>query len=526
MRCNSVLASLVLTGVCMGAPIPSPYDHGGAEVDPEKALTIVPGKSPIKTKEYFLGERELLGYAPRFMPTSAVAFDRSNRPYIRASDPGGTPGDGTRDGFIQTLGDDGRWLAYAIKQELQGKYPGWEGTYATGVRVGETRVVFDGFGDAYTLVRTLKPASKQVLLRLREGADAWEVHEIPVPGALRLEPADNYGPVSRPPVVLRESRGVVSLYDIVRSEDGTLTIPPPVTVSPDASFLHPYHSGAGYSSARVGDVTYIVYGRSVPEKGDDGEDRPGAPQYVVAYNHLAGELSQPCLVGFGHNCYTEKPDVHNGSAIVADSEGFLHVIIGAHQHNFWHVRSKTTAPATSADWTEPVPLGLRRRYDCGLTYVALAIDSKDALHVIGRNMSRGTDNEGNALPPDEMNMQRMTRTLDYLRATKQADGSWKWEELGPLLVPFHRAYSIFYHKLTLDRHDRLFLTYYYYADQLSEEAKAAYRARWPEEFTRELPEDAKFPVRAHDPVIIMSDDGGDTWQIATTEDFMAGMVRE
>jgi len=302
-----------------------------------------------------------------------------------------------------------------------------------------------------------------------------------------------------------------------------LTVPQPIAIAEDGAFLHPYHSGAAFSSVRVGDKTYVTFARGTAEKDAEGKDRPGTPQYVVSYDHETGEVSGPALIGFGHNCYTEKPDNHNGSAILADSRGMLHVLIGAHQHHFWHVTAKVAQPKTSADWNTPVALGLRRRYDCGLTYVAAVFDSADRLHLIGRNMSRGTDLEGNALPPDEMNMKAMTRTLDYLRGTRGEDGAWKWEELGPLLVPFHRAYSIFYHKLSIDGRDRLFLTYYYYADQLSDEEKAAYLAKWPEEFEGGKAPEGKFPVKPHDPVIIMSDDAGDTWRIALTEDFLAGI---
>jgi len=84
---------------------------------------------------------------------------------------------------------------------------------------------------------------------------------------------------------------------------------------------------------------------------------------------------------------------------------------------------------------------------------------------------------------------------------------------------WHPGYSIFYHKLNVDRSDRLFLTYYYYADQMSPEAQAAYREKWPGEVT----DGAKIKPRAHDPAILMSDTGGDKWRLALTSDFLAGM---
>jgi hypothetical protein len=267
----------------------------------------------------------------------------------------------------------------------------------------------------------------------------------------------------------------------------------------------------------------VTFARTEPETDAQGEPLPGTPNYVACYDRTTGEVSEPALIGFGHNPYTEEPDGHNAGAIVADSDGGLHVVIGAHQHHFWYVRSTVDIPLTAEDWSEAEALGLRRRYDCGFTYVALAIDEDDTLHCVGRNMGRGVDSEGRPLGPDEINNADMTRTLDYLRATRQADGTWEWQEMGPLVVSFHRAYSIFYHKLKVDRRGRLFLSYYFYAAQITDEMAEAYHAKWPDE-TLVKDDDGNWSgFRPHDPVILMSDDGGDTWRIATTSDFRAGI---
>jgi hypothetical protein len=79
---------------------------------------------------------------------------------------------------------------------------------------------------------------------------------------------------------------------------------------------------------------------------------------------------------------------------------------------------------------------------------------------------------------------------------------------------WHRAYSIFYHRLTLDNRGRLFLSYYYYATQLSPEEETAYRTAWPEE----IDADGKVTPQAHDPALLVSVDGGETWRLALTAD--------
>ncbi|MEK6809432.1 MAG: hypothetical protein AABY40_02055, partial [Nanoarchaeota archaeon] len=137
-----------------------------------------------------------------------------------------------------------------------------------------------------------------------------------------------------------------------------------------------------------------------------------------------------------------------------------------------------------------------------------------------------------------------------------------------LLYPWHIYYGNYYHKLNLDRKGRLFVNYNYYFDQLFSDEAEAYHNKWPAEplvksdsncinnpldrskrtsvecpnvdCTVALPADATqackdtcndhiclyFPtVKAHDPGIIISEDSGTTWRIATTRDFLNGMKK-
>ena len=91
-----------------------------------------------------------------------------------------------------------------------------------------------------------------------------------------------------------------------------------------------------------------------------------------------------------------------------------------------------------------------------------------------------------------------------------------------LVVPGNDSYSIYMQTLTIDRLGRLFLHYYYRADILSERDKQLYRAKWPDAPDPEVQSN----IRTHDPVIIMSDDGGDSWRIAKTEDFVNGLTKK
>ena len=242
------LVMAALGSSALAQPAPSPYDHDGVEIDAAKAHVIIPGQTPIVHQKYYLGERELLGYNPRFMPTSRVAFDARNRPLIMAIAPDIDAGDGTRDGHLQMLDDDGQWRAWPIVDLLRPHFPDWGGRYQTGVRAYNTRIVCDERGDAWAHVQLLPPGGGHALLRLPQGAEQWEVYQIPLHAAHRLELAGD----GRPPMILSETKGKVLLCELTLAEDGSVTIPEPVQLTPEGYFLNPAHSGAGPTAARVG----------------------------------------------------------------------------------------------------------------------------------------------------------------------------------------------------------------------------------------------------------------------------------
>jgi hypothetical protein len=88
----------------------------------------------------------------------------------------------------------------------------------------------------------------------------------------------------------------------------------------------------------------------------------------------------------------------------------------------------------------------------------------------------------------------MYAALSYQR--KPADAPWGPAQ--PIVVAPVPGYSIYYHKLTIDRRGRLFLSYSY----------------WTSDTTYQ----SDFPYRYNHPAIVMSDDGGDTWKLLETGD--------
>jgi hypothetical protein len=226
-----------------------------------------------------------------------------------------------------------------------------------------------------------------------------------------------------------------------------------------------------------------------------------------------------CIVGeyrIGSAQYPEDviPDVHDFPAICVDSLGRLHVIIGAHNRQFQYVMG--TPGAEMVVWG---PLSLVGEPDCSgqYSYPALACDADDNLHLVAR--------DGNG-------------ALVYLR--KPANGSWDTTRKVLVEATWHTGYyTDWYHNLTIDQKGRLFVSYIFYANQLKKKETQAYEQKWPSEVLQAdladqttpcwatMPADPTQPcwmtgVKVHDPVVLISTDGGDSFRLATTEDFLIG----
>ncbi|MEM9291659.1 MAG: choice-of-anchor Q domain-containing protein [Acidobacteriota bacterium] len=481
----------------------SPWDHGGAEVD-SSAPTVTPGSDPIRYPQIWERERELFGYSPRFLP-QIVTFDSANRPMVRAGLHGALGSHATAYGsrkwrddvYLQTLSANGEhWVAQSLSQILQDSVPDWRGDQIySGTFQPEERVIFAGSSDAYSVVRTRRANAagtyeyRNFLLHSEDAMQSWSAYRLPRGGETFIEPRSDDGP----PVVFGVAGGDLWALFPEKDINGGLALPlESMNLAPGMDgFLGPVHSGVGRKTASVEGRTHFVFGsKEVRPDGLTG-------QWVVTYDHDQEEVLGPFLMGA--NPGLTIPDTHNGPGIVADSQGILHVVLGAHQTPFLYLTS--TAPNDSSSWssTEEVPEPNSKE-----TYVALEVDSQDRLHLV----SRMVDSEG--------------YSLHYLRRDA-SDPQSTWQDLGKLVVPKPSHYSIWYHKLSIDRADRLFLTYFYYSHNLSAGESAAYIAKWPEEDRDGDGLISNSEAQAHDPVILMSDDGGDRWRLATTSDFAAGV---
>jgi len=437
-------------------------------------------------------EAAQFGYNPAYPPNAAF-FDLDNRPYLRTR-----TGDMNISTGIHVLAD-GKWVEKSFIPALKARYPDFVSTRRAGGWIG-TKSAFDADNHLYTVL-TIGLASKQsrnVLLHSPDGGDTFSVIELPLgKGVADIEHWTGHNTFAGPPPVLLycftkpHPARFCSFHDLKilfprKAEDGSVALGEPVLVS-DRCFGSCQHSGGPAPSVTIGDRTHIVWG----EVDDSGV--PGVPTYAATYFHAEGKLGPKVFLAHA----PPVNDVHNAPGICADSEGFLHVVTGAHGEPFKYLRSLKPNDV-GAGWTKPeeacktgfvddkTPSPGRGRQ----TYLSLVCDDKDTLHTAFRQWRMRTDpyHEGG-----------IYAALSYQRKPK----GQPWDRARPLVVPPLPQYSIYYHKLTLDRAGRLCLSYSYYS------IDEAYR--------NEIP--GHYDYRA----LITSGDGGDSWKLAETADFANGL---
>ncbi len=484
---------------------PSPYDKGQAEINPATAPLIRPSISPILYNKLYQFEREQFNYYTRFMP-NRISFDLNNKPYIRVNEWGtiynnnGTvwlPGGYSKKCMIQTLDNTGNWQATSLvdamktiagSDELLGGFHGY----------GGEQIIFDESGDAY--VQVTNKEYKTFLLHSNDNLKTWNIY--PWSGG-NFEVPTTFTRTSNPPVsVWVSDHNSINIVRTTKTIDGKLNIPVAKKI-----YTYPVgkevwlsnvsgHSGASNGFTTVGDITHFAYATNEPNSGGT----TGTAQYYLAYNHKTGVVTGPIFLGRGDNWdYTTIPDGHNSPAIIADKSGNVHIVLGAHTCDLKYRRSTTKEPKTATDFTPLTRIGTPFGDLPGnmqQTYPALVIDDKETIHCVAHGKR-----ENNHF------------ALFYERAIKKGN-DWVWETKGALVIPnYTPGFYIFYHKLNIDRKGRLFLNYVGFSNDKN--------ADW-NEWQKRWPNDLVYAPR--DPSLLMSDDAGETWKLAKTEDLKAGII--
>jgi hypothetical protein len=459
-----------------GAVVNPPLEPPGTPVFP---LRLRPGKEPS----------ELFGYFPEYT-RNVPAFDSRNRPYFRSR---GSDLDATS--FVHTM-EDGQWVQRDFLAFVRAAYPKFQRTYRGAGWLTE-RLVFDESDRAYMYlkIQLTDGSYRNLLLMSGDYCRTWTVKELNTAGDFAMEHDAGHNRPAGPPFLLLSRREVADHPDPWASyhefhvlqpvlQNGNLSVPATRFMNTNLLSIGQHSGGSSFSVTRNGKTHFAWI-----EVTDDTV--PGAPTFVATYDHGSGNIGPAVRVAYA----PPKNNSHNRPGMTMDSEGYIHLVTGSHHgQNFYHTRSLQPDDVYSG-WTTPEAVwgtgwravdGTDRG---GQTYVALVCDPQDTLHLVFRQwryadqfFPTGTYYGG----------------LSYQRKPK--GGSWSTPRL--LVAPEGDQYSIYYQKLAVDRIGRLFLSFSHF--------------NW----TMEATDETRYQKR----IVVLSDDRGDTWRLATTADFATGWI--
>jgi len=448
----------------------TPADHSGFST--YSTLTIKPGAAPatepldipIVLKPY-QHENEQFGYLPDCPVDNQPYFDLENRPFVNVG------------GRIASC-RNGQWTTSDLRTAVVSRGTGLGNST---LRTVSTKVAFDSAGGVYLLAMAGRQAS---LLHSSDGGKTFAAYLIPGQEN-RSRSFDfeqftgNNVPDGPPPIVCYTRTGEdprlrwrkmndLELLLPKKTDEG-ITVEGPILISKRCIGLST-HSGIPATVVSRESKVHVAWA----EATDPEVKVPGVPTYVVTYDRKSCKLGEPVLVGYG----APPNDIHNSPSITMDSQGYLHVLAGTHGQPFQYARSLEPNDAHSG-WTEAVPVGEGLRQ----TYIGFVCGPDDTLHLAFRLWWYGT----------EPHPASHHATLAYQRKRPGKP----WEEPKVLIVPPFSEYSIFYHRLTIDRAGRLFLSYDYWS------------TFW---FYRN-------DHRGNRRALLRSEDQGKTWKLAETRDF-------
>lgn len=389
-----------------------------------------PLNMPLVLKPY-QHENEQFGYRPDYPVESQPYFDVKNRPWVISSR------------GVERL-RDGKWEASALAGSSKSS-SARPGRRVPGV--ASPKVAFDRNGDAYVLATS---GGRPALLHSADDGKTFSAYEIPCkPGrrpALDFEDFTGHNTLDGPPPILaytltasdpqRIWRRIhdLELY-LPKKTDSRITISEPVRLT-DRCIGLASHSGIPSGVVSRGSKVHVVWAEATEPEAK----APGVPAYVVTYDRETKKLGKPVLIGYG----APANDIHNSPSITMDSQGHLHVIVGTHGRPFLYARSLKPNDA-HAGWTEAAPTG----DGLSQTYVGLVCGADDSLYLAFRLWQRGKD----PFPAS---------SYATLAIQRKRPGQ-PWEPARVLIVPPFSEYSVFYHRLTVDRRGQLFLSYDYWS---------------------------------------------------------------
>ncbi len=422
---------------------------------------------PPLVLEPYQHENEKWGLLPDYPTENELYFDPANRPFVVA------------EGDLWT-NIEGNWQRLNV-----GSRTVWagEGRPVRSVRPVSPKIAFEGEGAIYFLAHV---DGVDALVYSDGSRTQWIAVAFPpspFPASYDIEVFTGHNELAGPPPILRFLRTGrdpkrfwryfhrLELF-VPRKEGDRVLLGEPILLS-DQCLGISSHSGSPCCLVSRGEKVHAIWA----EATDPAVPLPGTPAYATSFDKSTRTLGKPVLVGYG----APPNDIHNTPAITIDGRGYLHALGGTHGAPFPYARSHAIND-TQQGFSEPVPASAGEQ-----TYIGLVCGPDDTLYSAFRLWRRGE--------PPFPNSHFATLALQQ----KAAEGDWEKPQI--LILPPFSEYSVFYHRLTIDRRGRLFLSYDYWSTHWF------YRI---DHFGRRR-------------VSIFSADGGQTWKFVTTADLLEGL---
>jgi hypothetical protein len=428
---------------------------------PKQALSL-----PIVYGKDFESEFDQFGYSPRFAP-GTPSLDHLGRLLVRS------------DAFLQFEAKDGTWsfvdlsivATEAISRLPDVKKFQWLTSHRS---VSHDQTVYvDNKGRLFTLVQgsltRLLPdnrlSGRPYLLVSSDAGKSWQAVALPVPDdrvtwRATLEHNDGNNDRGDPPPVLifdqndKPAARSAGLYLAVTKWQGErLAALPLVTVS-DKSLLVQNHSGGANSLISTGDRVYIVYPGAQAVAGN-----PGTPAYMAIYDKGKAAMEGESLLGFSGRA--DKIDNHNIPGICLGRGGAVHVTMPGHQEDLFLLTGHLDSGRIK--WGEAQQIGESKAQFGGYTYGSLNCDP-----------------EGNIVITSRWAGERYRFQLVLLQ--RNPAGQWLrtgYKKHQVLVDPGRTFYGVWRQRAAQASDGTLYLSYSYYANQLSEQELAALRRRFP-----------------------------------------------
>ena len=463
------------------------------------------------------------------------------------------------DAYIQRLTKEGKWVFYSIKQLAEEfgfrKHPlGVSGDFYRRME----QIYFQNNGDVFL-------RSDHGVLHFRESSNSWIGYPKNWIGSLFMA-----GNGDNPPLFINNNWPSNDRFN-VKQLIGTDQLE-----WKEFEIFHNHNLQLfteGTPLAWVGNTLHIA-------AFNTSSTIMNRQQYNSALNYVRYNLDTGAtdveFMGWSGSESKEGPDNHNYPVMLADSKNYIHFLSGAHGHQIWHRTS--LKPVTDSDWGNggniwPASVNASSKFSSGpetpfartssesgikpgvdyvgdplkkYTYVHTKIDSGDRIHISTRKEHQDGD-------PD-VEFGSMYRTLNYIVGIPRGNGQYQWEQMGDLVVPNWNSYSVYAHKLTTDRRNHIYVSYKYqiaaFSDSLwydqagrsryySQSAcetisgpddcvhiQSSHNSLWPDEPLLGNSGQSLSQPYSHDLALIGSADGGESWTITTTEEFLSRMQNE